>query len=246
MSTILNVTTNVSCLGVANSWTTSTSNTFGGTQSEDSLAIAGTPASWTMKWTTGSPGKLYSTAGASFVFSAEPSTWSSLTNGQRFTVYWTNAAGVQQYVWGVTMNYSGSHPLRTWTATNAAYKGKSTADPTDGELSSSTTPTMFNIVIAPETTDAQCIVPGTASDPALAQMFVTGARTGLIVLEDDAANLVPFLVGPFSGSVWTGSGTCPISTLTGTGTPATGATKAWYSTADTSIVTPIVVGYLTN
>lgn len=256
MATALNVTTSVSGVGVSGTWTSSTTNTEGHLLSEPApaatLHLAAAAPTYTIKYTSST---LYNSTGSVFTFTAEPTTWSPLTTGQTFTVYWTDASGNQQYAYGVTMDPSGTFPARTWTTTNVAYGGASTA-PTDGQSNSGQT-TMFGVVIAPETADAAVTIPGSdgttaQATPVLAQMFATSSRTGLIVLKDSNStpNKVPLLVGPYAGTCWTGSGTNPISTLCGSGggsgTANKGASNAVYSTADTAYSGTINVVWYTD
>ena len=246
MAVPLSISTTISGLGVSLAWTASTTNTMGHLLSEPgpgvTLHVADAPASWSILYTGG---KLFNATGSSFVFANEPTDWSVLSGTVNFTVYWTDASSKQQYAYTVPMTATGTYPNRTWTATNASYGGASVT-PTNGDGSTSPT-AMFNVILGPETADAAVVIPGEASSVALAQMFVGSSRVGLIVLEDAANNTVPFLVGPYSGTVWTGpANTDPIYALSGPSAVAhTGSTKAVFSTADTSSAQPIYVGYYT-
>jgi hypothetical protein len=260
MSVSLSVQTSVSGGGVSGSWITTTNNTEAHVLSEpgpsDTLYLAATAPTYTIKWTTGSPGKFYNTTGAAFTFTAEPAGWTGLTNGQLFTIYWTDAAGVQQYAYSVAMNATGTFPARTWTATDAACGGESAVEATNAQSNAVQT-TMFNVVIAPETVDAALRIPGTDgttenATPVLAAMFASSSRVSLIVLKDSNATptQVAMLLGPYSGVCWTGTGTNPIATLDGsgggTGTANKGATNALYSTADTSVAGTVNVVWFTD
>ena len=256
MAVSLGVTTSLSGLGVSTSWTQTSINTLGHVLSEPgsgvTLYLAGTPTSWSVQYTASS---LYNGTGSAFVFSStEPSGWSGLSGTVNFTVYWLDVNGNQQYAFTVPMTASGSFPSRTWTATNTTYGGASVT-PTNG-ITNVTSTTMLNLVISPETTDALTVIPGSAgttalATPVLAQFFATGSRVSLIVLKDSNStpNAAPFLVGPYAGTVWTGSGTNPISTLMGSGggagTANKGASNCVFSTADTSLAVPILVGWMT-
>jgi hypothetical protein len=238
MAVPLSISTNISGLGVSLAWTASITNTQGHLLSEPgpgvTMYLAGTPASWSALY---ADGKLYNVTGSTFVFTSEPAGWAGLSGTTNFTVYWEDAAGVQRYAYSVPMTPSGSFPARTWTATNAAYGGASVT-PTNGDTSVTATG-MFRLVISPEQTDAAA-VPGSGSSPVLAQMFVGAQRTGLIVLTD-GTTAQPFLVGPYSGVVWSGgAGANPIAALA-----STGVTNVIFSTADTSTISPICVGYYT-
>ena len=239
MAVSLGYTQSISGLGVSTSWASTATNTIGHVLSETPVYLAGTPSTWTIAWL--SNGNM---TGSSFVFSAEPAAWTALSGTVNFTVYWLDVNSNQQGVYTVPMTATGSFPTRTWSPTAVAYAGTintgSTAAPTNG-ITSSTGTTMTSLVIAPETTDAATAIPGSTSSPPLAQFFATGTRVGLIVLKDGASGKVPLLVGPYAGSVWTGTGSSPISTLA-----TTGATNCLFSTADTSALAAISVGWMTT
>ena len=251
MAVPLIISTSLSGLGISLSWATSTTNTMGHLLSEPgpgvTLYLAGVPSSWTIANTSGNM------SGSSFVFSAEPASWSALGSSANFTLYWTDATGTQQYAYTIPMSAgSTTFPARTWSPTSTAYLGVSGTAPvaqTSSSLSSVTP--MYNVVISPEQSDTAVAVPGPSSVPALAQFFAGSARTGLIVLKDGAAtpHLQPFLVGPGSGTynVTCTTGSDPLGNLQGsTGSAShTGSSTATFSTADTSTAAPIYVGWYT-
>jgi len=203
--------------------------------------IAAAPATWTM-----AAAGATLTTGSTFTLAAIPASptlgaWLT-TSPQNFTIYWTDALGVQCCAYGVPLTNAGA-PYLVWTGTAGSPLGFLTqgATITAFPATTSAATVISNLVICPEFVDYTVKIDGsTSATVGITGLILASQRTGLVVLQDATPHNLPKFVGPTAGFTWSGAAGDAANGLASMTSYLT--TKAIVSTADTSLAVPSMVG----
>jgi len=168
-----------------------------------------------------------------FNFITQPAGWPTDTT-VNFTVFWIDANGNQQYVFGLTptsVSVAGPYTVTFTSVTGLGYSATTLASIAGA----------IDVTLAPETVSALYIDGTTNLATSITAMAVTSTRVGLVVFKTNDGSPVyqPVLVGPTSGYLWVGApGTSIIAAR------STNATSSFVtiSTADTELaVAPVIM-----
>jgi hypothetical protein len=193
----LNLTTSVSGLGTANSWTTAATTAIGEQHGVVPYLGASVSSSASSGWTIGAitgggavDAALAATTSIAFTAANTPTSWTAgtgvasgpvLTTATTYkcTLYWTDASGVQQYAYGVPLTLTiAAGVSHTWAAgsVNCYYASANLA------AQSSSAATVTNIVVCPEVITACDIVGNAVASDSITGLTISSSRTGLAAL----------------------------------------------------------------